>query len=263
MNRLDCCLAALRQRGRPGLVTYVTAGDPDFATSVALLARLGASGADIIELGMPFSDPVADGPVIQQAHQRALANGQTMAKTLAMVAQLRKYDAQTPVVLMGYLNPVMQYGVDLFMQEAAQSGVDGLLLVDLPVEHAATYREAARAHGILLIAMTAPGSDEARLQRVLADAAGFVYHVSINGITGATGKTAAELAPTVARIRRHTPLPVALGFGIREVAQLAALRHSADLLVVGSALVAMLAESGAEAALARVSQMAAVLKNEG
>lgn len=263
MNRLESRLQALRASGSTGLVTYFTAGDPDFASSLALLSQLGAAGADIIELGMPFSDPVADGPVIQQAHLRALAAGQDQIRTLELVTALRQQDNQTPVVLMGYLNPLLQFGVARFMAQAAQAGVDGLLLVDLPVEHAASYREAARAHGILLIAMTAPGSDEARLQRVLADAAGFVYHVSINGITGATGKTAAELAPMVDRIRRHTPLPVALGFGIREVAQLAALRHSADLLVVGSALVAMLAESGAEAVLARVSQMAAVLKNEG
>ncbi|MBP8174295.1 MAG: tryptophan synthase subunit alpha [Aeromonadaceae bacterium] len=259
MNRLDRCLAALRQAGRPGLVTYVTAGDPDFATSVALLARLGSSGADIIELGMPFSDPVADGPVIQQAHQRALANGQTMAKTLAMVAQLRKSDAQTPVVLMGYLNPVMQYGVDLFMQEAAQSGVDGLLLVDLPFEHAADLRTLAKEHGIALIPMTAPGSDEARLARILKEAAGFIYHVSINGITGGSSRSADELAPAVARIRRHSTLPVALGFGIRSEAQLAELREVADLLVVGSALVQTLSEEGIEALCQRVSSMASAL----
>ena len=259
MNRLDCCLAALRQRGRPGLVTYVTAGDPDFATSVALLARLGASGADIIELGMPFSDPVADGPVIQQAHQRALTNGQTMAKTLAMVAELRKSDAQTPVVLMGYLNPVMQYGMDLFMQEAAQSGVDGLLLVDLPFEHAADYRRLAMEHGMSLIPMTAPGSDEARLARILEGASGFIYHVSINGITGGSSRSAHELAPAVAQIRRHSPLPVALGFGIRSEAQLAQLQGIADLLVVGSALVQTLCEEGVDALCERVRSMASVL----
>ena len=178
MNRLTQRLQQLRAAGRSGLVTYLTAGDPDAATSLALLTRLGAAGADLIELGMPFSDPVADGPTIQAAHLRALASGQTLAATLQLVSRLRQHDQATPLLLMGYLNPLLQYGVEPFMAAAAAAGVDGLLLVDLPFEHAAPYRAAARQHGLQLIAMTAPGSDAARLAHWLPQAEGFVYHVS-------------------------------------------------------------------------------------
>lgn len=260
MNRLTQRLQQLRAAGRSGLVTYLTAGDPDAATSLALLTRLGAAGADLIELGMPFSDPVADGPTIQAAHLRALASGQTLAATLQLVSRLRQHDQTTPLLLMGYLNPLLQYGVEPFMAAAAAAGVDGLLLVDLPFEHAAPYRAAARQHGLQLIAMTAPGSDAARLAHWLPYAEGFVYHVSLNGITGSAAADSDALTAHVARLRTLTPLPIALGFGLRTPQQLAALNRQADLLVVGSALVATLARDGVEATLQQVRQLAAALQ---
>jgi tryptophan synthase alpha chain len=259
MKRLDITLARLHEQGRSGLACYVTAGDPDFATSLALLADLGTAGADIIELGLPFSDPVADGPAIQNAHLRARAAGQTAKRTLALVAALRETNTATPLVLMGYLNPVMQYGAERFMAEAAAVGADALLLVDLPVEHAAHYRAAARSAGLHLIAMTAPNSDDARLAEVLREASGFVYHVAINGTTGAARCTPAMVGTALARVRRHTPLPIAAGFGIREAAQARALAGHADLLVVGSQLVETLADAGVEAALQLVREFAQAL----
>lgn len=246
MNRLDDTLARLREQGRSGLACYFTAGDPDFSTSLDLLRSLGAAGADIIELGLPFSDPVADGPGIQAAHLRARAAGQTAARTLELVAALRETDSATPVVLMGYLNPVMQYGVERFMADAARVGVDALLLVDLPVEHAAPYREAARTAGLHLIAMTAPTSDDVRLAEVLRDAGGFVYHTALAGTTGALRCDPAEVSKAITRVRRHTTLPVAAGFGIRDRAQAQALAGSADLIVVGSQLIELLASKGVE-----------------
>ncbi|WP_083385741.1 tryptophan synthase subunit alpha [Methylomonas sp. LWB] len=185
MNRLDLTLNRLRQQKRSGLVTYFAASDPDFDTSLNLLKSLATAGADIIELGLPFSDPVADGPVIQAAHIRALAAGQTTQRTLELVTKLREWDNQTPVVLMGYLNPVLQYGKDNLMQDAVKSGVDGLILVDLPLEYSGPYHEAARKAGLHLIRMTAPSSDDERLAKLLPEASGFVYHVNLNGVTGA------------------------------------------------------------------------------
>jgi len=257
MKRIEHTLARLRTAGHSGLVTYFTAGDPDFATSLTLLRGLAAAGADLIELGLPFSDPVADGPVIQAAHIRARAAGQTLALTLDLVHALRGTDAVTPVVLMGYLNPVLQYGIERFMQDAAHSGVDGLILVDLPIEHLALYDAAACAAGLHLIRMTAPTSDDARLAQILAGAGGFVYHVSVTGTTGAGSATAEEVAQAVERVHRHTALPVATGFGIREAAQVKALAGHSELIVVGSALVDRLADQGVAAALAQVRELAA------
>lgn len=259
MNRITTRLQSLRQTGRCGLITYVTAGDPDDTRSLALLTQLGDAGADLIELGMPFSDPVADGPVIQAAHLRALAAGQTLARTLDLVTRLRQHDATTPVILMGYLNPVLQYGLDRCMADAAAAGVDGLLLVDLPFEHATDYRQAARRQGLQLISMTAPSSDDARLAKLQPQAEGFVYHVSLNGITGGTAAATDSVIATLARLRRHTRLPLALGFGLREPAQLQALRHHADLLVVGTLLVETLAQQGIAATLAKVRSLADAL----
>lgn len=259
MNRITTRLQSLRQSGRGGLITYVTAGDPDDTRSLALLSQLGDAGADLIELGMPFSDPVADGPVIQAAHLRALSAGQTLARTLTLVARLRQRDETTPVILMGYLNPVLQYGLDRCMADAAAAGVDGLLLVDLPFEHAADYRQAARQQGLQLISMTAPTSDDARLAKLLPQAEGFVYHVSLNGITGGTSAATDTVIDTLARLRRHTSLPLALGFGLREPAQLHALRQHADLLVVGTLIVETLEQHGVAAALAKVRGLADVL----
>jgi tryptophan synthase alpha chain len=258
MNRLDVTLARLRAEQRSALATYFTAGDPDFERCLQLLRGLGAAGADVIELGLPFSDPVADGSVIQGAHLRALAGGQTAARTLELVARLRETDATTPVVLMGYFNPVLQYGPERFLRDAAQAGVDALLLVDLTVEHAAPYVGAAREAGVHLIRMTAPTSDEARLRTVLADASGFVYHVSLNGTTGAAG-AAPDADAALARVRRFTDLPLALGFGIRDEAQIRALAGTVELIVVGSRLVEMLASDGVDATLAQVSAFARAL----
>ena len=260
MNRIDQTLARLKTEGRSGLATYFTAGDPDFATSLKLLRGLAQAGADLIELGLPFSDPVADGPTIQAAHIRARAAGQTAARTLELVAALRETDAATPVVLMGYLNPVMQYGIERFMNDAAEAGVDGLLLVDLPVEHASPYEDAAETAGLHLIRMTAPTSDDARLAEVLKDARGFIYHVTLTGTTGAASATAADVEAAIARLRRHSPLPIAAGFGIRSAAQVRALAGTAELIVVGSRLVEVLAAQGAEAALEEVGILGAALK---
>ncbi|MBB4199551.1 tryptophan synthase subunit alpha [Rhodoblastus sphagnicola] len=260
MNRLDARLAQLRAQNRAGLVCYFMAGDPDFDASRTLLAGLGAAGADVIELGLPFSDPVADGPTIQKAHLRARAAGQTTARTLALVAALRETDATTPVVLMGYLNPALQYGVQNFFAEAAASGADAALLLDLPVEHAAPFRAAARSSGLHLIAMTAPTSDDARLAEILRGVSGFVYHATINGTTGAARCSPAEVSTAIARVRRHTTLPVAAGFGIREPAQARDLAEQADLVVIGSQLVETLAQGGASAALESVYGFARALR---
>lgn len=259
MNRIDQTLARLGKESRSGLVTYFTAGDPDYASSLALLRGLAAAGADLIELGLPFSDPVADGPTIQAAHIRARAAGQTAARTLALVAALRETDAATPVVLMGYLNPVMQYGIERFMNDAAEAGVDGLILVDLPIEHAPPYDDAAKTAGLHLIRMTAPTSDDKRLAEVLKDASGFIYHVTLTGTTGAASATAADVEAAIARLRRHSSLPVAAGFGIRSAAQVHELAGKAELIVVGSSLVAVLAHAGVAAALDEVRQLAAAL----
>ena len=260
MNRLSGTLAALRAARRSGLVCYFTAGDPDFATSLELLRGLAAAGVDLIEVGLPFSDPVADGPVIQSAQLRAHAAGQTTARTLALVEALRQSDAQTPVVLMGYLNPVMQYGSERFMADAARAGVDGLLLVDLPVEHAAPYKAAARAAGLHLLSMTAPTSDDARLSEVLRDASGFVYHVALNGTTGAGQCVPDAVRQALARVRRHTGLPLAAGFGVRDTRQARALAACADLVVIGSKLIETLAQHGVQATLDEVHQFAQALR---
>ncbi|MCW2318144.1 tryptophan synthase alpha chain [Rhodoblastus acidophilus] len=259
MNRLDATLSRLRDQNRSGLVCYFMAGDPDFDTSAKLLAQLGAAGADVIELGLPFSDPVADGPSIQNAHLRARAAGQTSARTLALVAELRRTDFTTPVVLMGYVNPVMQYGDKQFMTDAAAAGADALLLLDLPVEHAAPYRAAALAAGLRLIVMTAPTSDDARLAEILRDASGFVYHTTITGTTGAASCAPEQAGAAIARTRRHTRAPIAAGFGVRRPAQARALAEHADLVVVGSQLVETLASEGVDAALRAVRAFAEAL----
>jgi tryptophan synthase alpha chain len=259
MNRLDRRLAELKHHAHSGLACYFTAGDPDFDRSLTLLRGLGQAGADIIELGFPFSDPVADGPVIQAAHLRARAAGQTLARTLELVAALRTSDSSTPMVLMGYLNPVLQYGIDAFMRDAAAAGVDGLLLVDLPLEHAAPAKQAARAAGLHLISMSAPTSDDDRLAQVLADASGFVYHVALNGTTGAAQSLPLDVANAITRLRRHTKLPLAVGFGIREPAQARAMAELAEVVVVGSALVDTLQNQGIDATLAQVRALAAAV----
>ena len=241
MSRLADRFAALKADGRAGLVTFVTAGDPDLATSQAILDGLPAAGADIIELGMPFSDPMADGPAIQAASLRALKSGAGLRTTLDMVARFRRKDSATPVVLMGYFNPIYVFGVEGFCSEAAAAGVDGLIVVDLPPEEAAELSGPARAAGIDVIVLTAPTTGEERLAQVLRGAGGFVYYVSIAGVTGTASAGVDAIAAAVARLRRHTSLPVAVGFGLRTAPQVAAVAKLADAAVVGSAIVERLA----------------------
>ena len=237
MSRIERRFKALKSQGRAGLVTFVTAGDPDLATAEALLARLPAAGVDIIEWGMPFSDPMADGPAIQAAGLRALQAGTKLAQILAAVARFRKSDAETPIVLMGYYNPLFRYGVDRFCTDAVAAGIDGIIIVDLPPEESDELTPQARAAGLDFIRLTAPTSDDVRLPRVLASASGFIYHVAIAGITGTRSAVPADVALAITRLKRHTDLPVAVGFGIRTPEQAAAIARVADAAVVGSVLV--------------------------
>lgn len=256
MNRLERTLAGLRAAGRPGLAAYFTAGDPSYDDCLALLQGLPAAGADVIELGMPFSDPIADGPVLQRANARALKAGQTLRRTLDLVAAFREEDAETPVVLMGYLNPLIRYEAASFMADAAWAGVDGLIVVDLSPEHAAGIERLARRHGIAIIRMTAPTTPDARLEQVLAGASGFVYHVMLAGTTGAALPADDAIAHALARVRARTPLPIAAGFGVRTPEQARAVGRHADLVAVGTRLVETLAAGGVGAALAEVRLLA-------
>ncbi len=236
-DRISRRMAALKQEGRGGLITYTSAGDPDGERAMAILKGLPAAGADLIELGMPFTDPMADGPVIQAAGQRALAAGQTMARTLSMVHEFRRGDGATPVVLMGYYNPIHAYGNDRFIADAVDAGVDGLIVVDLPPEEDDELCLPALSGGLDFIRLATPTTDDNRLPRVLANTSGFVYYVSITGITGAKGAPADAIGAAVARLRRHTELPIAVGFGIKTPEHAAAVARVADAAVVGSALV--------------------------
>jgi len=242
-GRIGRRFEALKREGRGGLVTFVTAGDPDRRTSMEVFRGLPAAGADVIELGVPFSDPMADGPGVQAASQRALKAGQTLAATLAMVAEFRRGDADTPVVLMGYYNPIYVFGVERFVSEAATAGVDALIVVDLPPEECDELLGPAAATGIDLIFLVAPTTKDDRLAVVLAKAGGFVYYVSITGITGTASAVVTDVASAVERIRRHTRIPVAVGFGIKTPEQAAEMAGAADAAVVGSALVAKVAEN--------------------
>ncbi|MGM0544078.1 MAG: tryptophan synthase subunit alpha [Pseudomonadota bacterium] len=236
-TRLDHCFSTLKQHNRPALISYLTAGDPDADTSRRLLHGLPAAGVDIIELGMPFSDPMADGPAIQKAAQRALNNGQTQAKTLDMVRTFREQDSTTPIVLMGYYNPIYRYGVERFLTDAARAGVDGLIVVDLPPEHDEELCQPAFRHGIDFIRLATPTTDAKRLPRVLANASGFIYYVSVAGVTGGNAPTPERLEASVSRLRKDTELPIAVGFGIRTAEQAATIGRYSDAVVVGSALV--------------------------
>ena len=237
-TRIDRRFAELRRRARAGLVTFVTAGDPDYATSLAILKALPAAGADLVELGMPFSDPMADGPAIQAAGLRALRAGQTMERTLQLVRDFRGGDRDTPIVLMGYYNPIYAYGGERFVADAVAAGVDGLIVVDLPPEADDELCLPALDAGLNFIRLAAPTTDEQRLPAVLANTSGFVYYVSITGITGTASPNSTAVAAAVDRIKAHTDLPVAVGFGVRTPGQAAAIGRSADAVVVGSALVA-------------------------
>jgi tryptophan synthase alpha chain len=236
-SRIDARFEALRCEGRAGLVTFVMAGDPDPATSAAILKALPAAGADVIEVGMPFTDPMADGPAIQAAGLRALRAGQDMVKTLDIVRDFRTADAATPIVLMGYYNPIYIYGVARFLADAKAAGVDGLIVVDLPPEEDTELCLPALAAGLNFIRLATPTTDDRRLPAVLANTSGFVYYVSITGITGAAAPDPGAVAAAVGRIKRHTSLPVAVGFGVRNAASAAAIARGAEAVVVGSALV--------------------------
>jgi tryptophan synthase alpha chain len=242
-TRIDHRFAALKNDGRAALVTFLTAGDPDYATSLAILKALPAAGADVIELGMPFTDPMADGPAIQAAGLRALAAGQDMNKTLRLVAEFRAGDDATPIVLMGYYNPIYIYGVPRFLADAQAAGVDGLIVVDLPPEEDEELCLPALQAGLNFIRLATPTTDDRRLPAVLANTSGFVYYVSITGITGMAAPDTSRVTDAVARIKRHTKLPVAVGFGVRTAEHARAIATGADGVVVGSALVDALRES--------------------
>ena len=247
MSRLQSRFAALKQENRAALVTFVTAGDPDYATSLAILKGLPEAGADVIELGMPFTDPMADGPAIQLANIRALGNGQNMVKTLQMVREFRTGNQDTPLVLMGYYNPIFCYGVARFVADAKAAGVDGLIVVDLPPEHNDELCDPAQAAGIDFIRLTTPTTDDARLPTVLNGSSGFVYYVSVAGVTGAGAATMDQVEEAVARLRRHTDLPLCIGFGIRTPEHAAEVARRADGAVVGSALIDRIAKASSPA----------------
>lgn len=240
-GRIAKRFAALKAEGRAGLVTFITAGDPDLETCRALLHGLPAAGADLIELGLPFSDPMADGPAIQAASLRALQAGTTARKTLELVRGFRERDADTPVILMGYYNPIHAYGVDRFLADAVAAGVDGLIIVDLPPEEDEELCIPALKAGVNFIRLATPTTDDQRLPAVLQNTSGFVYYVSIAGITGTASAADSAVAGAVERLKRHTDLPVAVGFGIKTPEQAAGIARVADAAVVGSAIVTRIA----------------------
>ncbi|MGI9351539.1 MAG: tryptophan synthase subunit alpha [Rhizobiaceae bacterium] len=242
-TRIDTRFAELKAEGRPGLVTFVMAGDPDFETALSILKGLPDAGADLIEIGMPFSDPMADGPAIQLAGQRALKSGQTLVKTIELVRAFREGDSHTPVVLMGYYNPIYIYGNERFLDDAKKAGVDGLIIVDVPPEADHELCIPAMKRELNFIRLSTPTTDAVRLPTVLENSSGFLYYVSITGITGAAAPDPERVAASVATIRQSTSLPVAVGFGVRTAEQAAAIGRGADGVVVGSALVSAIADT--------------------
>jgi len=243
MSRLQARFAELKEQNRAALVTFVTGGDPNYDASLAILKGLPAAGADVIELGMPFTDPMADGPAIQLANIRALDNGQDLAKTLQMVREFREGEQVTPLVLMGYFNPIHKYGVERFIAEAVASGVDGLIVVDLPPEHNVDLCDPAQVAGLDFIRLTTPTTDDNRLPKVLNGSSGFVYYVSVAGVTGAGAATLDHVEQAVTRLRRHTDLPLCIGFGIRTPEHAATIARLAEGVVVGSALIDQIANA--------------------
>lgn len=241
--RIDARFAALKAEGRAAFVGYVMAGDPDAATALAILKGLPGAGADLIELGFPFSDPMAEGPPIQRAAQRALAHGMTLAGTLDLVRRFRAGDQTTPVILMGYMNPLVTWGFQAFARDAAEAGVDGLIVVDCPPEEAGPLADALDEAGVSLIRLATPTTDDARLKVVVRRTSGFVYYVSVAGVTGVKEADAAAVAPHVERVRKASGLPVAVGFGIKTPERASAIARVADAVVVGSALVDEVAEA--------------------
>ena len=236
-SRIDARFAALKAEGRAGFVAYVMAGDPDYATGLAILKGLPGAGADLIEVGFPFSDPMAEGPPIQRAALRALGEGMTLSKTLEMIAEFRQGDQTTPIILMGYANPLVSRGFEAFAREAAAAGVDGLIVVDIPPEEAGPLADALDAAQVSLIRLATPTTDDERMTVVVRRTSGFVYYVSVAGVTGVKEADAAVVAPHVVRVRKASGLPVAVGFGIKTPERAAAIARVADAVVVGSALV--------------------------
>ena len=245
-TRIERRFAALKAANRGGLVTFITAGDPTYELSLDLLRQLPAAGADVIELGMPFTDPMADGPAIQASSLRALRTGMTLKKTLKLVAEFRKAENETPIILMGYYNPIYSYGVPAFLKDAKAAGVDGLIVVDLPPEEDEELCLPALKAGLNFIRLATPTTDDKRLPTVLRNTSGFVYYVSIAGITGTRSAANADVSAAVARLKRHTNLPVAVGFGIKSADQAEAIAKVADAAVVGSALVSRIGAHVAE-----------------
>ena len=265
-SRMERRFAALKDENRAALVTFTTAGDPNYEHSLNTLLGLPGAGADVIELGMPFTDPMADGAAIQLGSQRALASGQNMVKTLQMVRELRKQDQDTPLVLMGYYNPIYRYGVEAFLQQAAEAGVDGLIVVDLPPEHDDELCVPAAAAGIHFIRLATPTTDAKRLPGVLTNTSGFLYYVSSTGVTGAAPPTPEKVQKEVEAIRAHTDIPIGVGFGIRTPEQAARIAQFADGVVVGSALVDCIAgadtpETGTQAVLALVRELSTAVRS--
>jgi tryptophan synthase alpha chain len=255
---MDARFAKLKAEGRPALITYFMGGDPDFETSLGIMKALPDAGADVIELGMPFSDPMADGPAIQMAGQRALAGGQTLAKTIELARLFRQTDNDTPIVLMGYYNPIYIYGVDKFLDDAVAAGIDGLIVVDLPSEMDDELCIPALAKGINFIRLTTPTTDEKRLPAVMKNTSGFVYYVSMNGITGSALPDPSLVSDAVARIKGYTDLPVCVGFGVKTADHAKAIGAAADGVVVGTAIVAQVAGSLTKDGAATADTVAAV-----
>jgi tryptophan synthase alpha chain len=260
MNRIDAKFANLREHRRKALIPYVTVGDPHAEGTAAIMTAMAAAGADVIELGMPFSDPMADGPVIQKASERALARGVGMAQVLAAVREFRADDNATPVVLMGYANPIERYGSERFADDAQAAGVDGVLVVDYPPEECEDFTAALKARGIAPIFLIAPTSSDERIRSVARVASGYVYHVSLKGVTGAGHFDIAAVEQMIPRIRAHVKLPVGVGFGIRDAATARAVANAADAVVIGSALVQRLEGSSREEAPAIAGRFMAEIR---
>ncbi|MGA9396269.1 MAG: tryptophan synthase subunit alpha [Azonexus sp.] len=260
MSRIKSAFERLNGEGRKALIPFITAGDPDAALTLPLMHTLVEAGADVIELGVPFSDPMADGPTIQRASERALAKGMTLRKVLQLVVDFRKDDARTPVVLMGYANPIEAMGLEKFAAAAAQAGVDGVLVVDYPPEEAATFGAAMKAHGMDPIFLLAPTSTATRIEQVAEVASGYVYYVSLAGVTGSGALNVDAVAERLPLIREKTGLPVGVGFGIRDAATAARIAGIADAVVVGSRIIEEIEQSTAEAACANVRALVADIR---
>ncbi|HJT43232.1 MAG TPA: tryptophan synthase subunit alpha [Rhizomicrobium sp.] len=267
MHRLSDTFARLKKEGRAAFVPFITAGDPDMETSFAILEKLPAAGADVIELGVPFTDPMADGPAVQASSVRALQSGASMVKVLEMVKKFRRADKKTPIVLMGYYNPIHAYGTARFARDVAGAGVDGLIVVDLPLEEDEVLRVPALAQGVDLIRFVTPTTDDSRLKRIVAEASGYLYYVSVAGVTGTKAVPEEEVRAAMTRVRAATDLPCTVGFGIRSPEQAEAIARVADGVVVGSAIVSRVAanldmlkqEGGRDRVIAEVLELVKTL----